>query len=174
MLLHEKVWNGQTLHPLERFVGQYRGVFAALKEAAEHVPFKHPNEFMRVGFLLAGITCSDAGLQAAMANIKSDADPASETSKRHHFDLAINYLQLICPVLKKFPSGTKHDAIKIPDVSGSWFGTKPNAGKTGVRLRYHTYVEYNALTLSQKDGLQEWHEKSKPAQSWKANGWCQG
>eukprot|EP00957_Ditylum_brightwellii_P076230 5794796-Ditylum_brightwellii.AAC.1 len=89
---------------------------------------------MRVGFLLAGITSSDAGLQAAMANIKSDADLASETSKRHHFELAATYLQPFCPILKKFPSGTKRDAIKISDVSESGFGTKPSASKTGVSL----------------------------------------
>eukprot|EP00957_Ditylum_brightwellii_P197167 15022267-Ditylum_brightwellii.AAC.1 len=40
---------------------------------------------MRVGFLLAGITSSDVGL--------SNADPASETSKMRHFELAANYLQ---------------------------------------------------------------------------------
>eukprot|EP00957_Ditylum_brightwellii_P053736 4071293-Ditylum_brightwellii.AAC.1 len=79
------MWNGQTLYPLERFISQHRGVFIAMKELAEHVPFQLPNEFTRVGFLLAGITSSDAGLQDAIANIKSDADLASETSKRHHF-----------------------------------------------------------------------------------------
>eukprot|EP00957_Ditylum_brightwellii_P151361 11525884-Ditylum_brightwellii.AAC.1 len=95
-----------------------------MKEAAEHVPFQLPNKFMRVGFLLACITSSDAGLQAAMANIKSDADPVSETSKKRHFEFAANYLQLFCPVLKKCTYGTKWDAIKISDVSGSGFGTK--------------------------------------------------
>eukprot|EP00957_Ditylum_brightwellii_P045674 3466024-Ditylum_brightwellii.AAC.1 len=65
-----------------------------------------------------------------MASIKSDADLASETSKRHYFELAANYHQPFCPVLKKVPSGTKHDDIKISDVSGSGFGTKPSASKT--------------------------------------------
>eukprot|EP00957_Ditylum_brightwellii_P137301 10467498-Ditylum_brightwellii.AAC.1 len=77
-----------------------------------------------------------------MANIKSDADTTSETSKRHHFELATNYLQLFCPVLKKIPSGTKHDAIKISDVTGSGIGTNPSASKTGVSLWYHTSKEY--------------------------------
>eukprot|EP00957_Ditylum_brightwellii_P183084 13945105-Ditylum_brightwellii.AAC.1 len=90
-----------------------------MREAAEHVPFQLPNEFTRVGFLLAGMTSSDTGLQAAMANIKSNADPASETSKRHHFELAANYHQPFCPVLKKILSGTKSDAIETSDVSGS-------------------------------------------------------
>eukprot|EP00957_Ditylum_brightwellii_P156807 11935210-Ditylum_brightwellii.AAC.1 len=86
-----------------------------------------------------------------MANIKSDADLASETSKRYHFELAATYLQPFCPVLKNFPSGTKHDAIEISNVSGSGFGTKSSAGKTGVSLRFHTSKEYQALTQPQKD-----------------------
>eukprot|EP00957_Ditylum_brightwellii_P188991 14387317-Ditylum_brightwellii.AAC.1 len=69
----------------------------AMKEAADHVPFQLPNEFTQVGFLLAGITSGDAWLQAAMANIKSDADPTSVSSKRHHFELAATYLQPFCP-----------------------------------------------------------------------------
>eukprot|EP00957_Ditylum_brightwellii_P054152 4101629-Ditylum_brightwellii.AAC.1 len=124
-----------------------------MKEVADHVPFQLPNKLIRVGFLLAGITSRDAGLQAVMANIKSDANLASETSKRHHFELAANFLQPFCLVLKKFPSGTNCDAIKISDVSGSGFGINPSAGKTGVSLRYHTSEEYEALTQSQKDEL---------------------
>eukprot|EP00957_Ditylum_brightwellii_P048869 3708034-Ditylum_brightwellii.AAC.1 len=89
---------------------------------------------MRVGFLLAGIASSDTGLQAMMAKIKSDADLASETSKWHHFELTVNYIQPFCLVLKKFSSGTKCDAIKISDVSGSGFGTKLSTSKTGASL----------------------------------------
>eukprot|EP00957_Ditylum_brightwellii_P075760 5757806-Ditylum_brightwellii.AAC.2 len=113
--LHEKMWNGQTLYPLETFIRQHRGAFIVMKEVAEHVPFQLPSEFTRVRFLLAGITSSDAGLQAAMANVKSNADPAPEMSKMHHFELTDNFLQPFCPGLKKFPSGTKCDAIKISD-----------------------------------------------------------
>eukprot|EP00957_Ditylum_brightwellii_P182715 13917423-Ditylum_brightwellii.AAC.1 len=54
--LHGKVWNGHTIYPLERFIGQHRCAFIAMKEVAEHVPFHLPNKFTRVGFLLAGIT----------------------------------------------------------------------------------------------------------------------
>eukprot|EP00957_Ditylum_brightwellii_P188885 14377931-Ditylum_brightwellii.AAC.2 len=105
-----------------------------------------------------------------MANIKSNADQASETSKRHHFELDANYLKPFCPVMKKFPSGTKCDAIKISDVSGSGSGTKPSASKADISLGYHTSEEYEALTQPQKDELQEWQEeRSKTTQSWKAN-----
>eukprot|EP00957_Ditylum_brightwellii_P113884 8682286-Ditylum_brightwellii.AAC.1 len=124
-----------------------------MKETAEHVPFQLPNEIKRIGFLLAGITSNYAGLQAVIANIKSDADANSETSKRYLFKLAATYLQPFCPVLKKFPPGTKRDAIKISDVTGLGFGTKPSAGKTGKSLRYHTAEEYEALMQPQKDEL---------------------
>eukprot|EP00957_Ditylum_brightwellii_P002198 168801-Ditylum_brightwellii.AAC.1 len=106
-----------------------------------------------------------------MTNIKSNDDLASETSKRHHFELAANFLSPFFPVLKKFPSGTKRNAMKISDVSGSGFGAKPSAGKTGVSLRYHTSEEYEALSQPQKDELQEWQEeKSKSSKLWKTSG----
>eukprot|EP00957_Ditylum_brightwellii_P072337 5498203-Ditylum_brightwellii.AAC.2 len=124
-----------------------------MKEATEYVPFQLPNKFRRVRFLLAGITSCITGLQDAMVNIKSDADLTSETSKRHHFELATTYLQPFCPVLKKFLSGTKHDTIEISDVTGSGFGTKLSASKTGVSLRYHTSEEYEALAQPQKGEL---------------------
>eukprot|EP00957_Ditylum_brightwellii_P176301 13424445-Ditylum_brightwellii.AAC.1 len=89
-----------------------------------------------------------------MVNIKRDADVTSETSKRHHFKLAANYLQPFCPILKKFLSGTKCDAIEISGVTGLGFGTKPSARKSGVSLRYHTAEEYEELMQSQKDELQ--------------------
>eukprot|EP00957_Ditylum_brightwellii_P075677 5751176-Ditylum_brightwellii.AAC.1 len=53
--------------------------------------------------------------------------------------------------MKKFPSGTKRDAIKISDVTGTGFGTKPSTSKTGWQ-----------------------EEKSKPAKSQRANGRGQG
>eukprot|EP00957_Ditylum_brightwellii_P004599 349901-Ditylum_brightwellii.AAC.1 len=101
-----------------------------MKEVAEYMPFHLSIKFTRVEYLLAGITSSDTGFQAAMANIKSDADVTSEMSKMHHFELDANYLQPFCPVLKKFPSGTKNDVTKISDVTGSGCGTKPSASKT--------------------------------------------
>eukprot|EP00957_Ditylum_brightwellii_P103397 7878842-Ditylum_brightwellii.AAC.1 len=73
-----------------------------------------------------------------MANIRSDTDETSATSKRHHFELAATYLLLFCPVLRKYPSGTKHVDIKILDTTASSFGTKPSVGTSGVSLQYHT------------------------------------
>eukprot|EP00957_Ditylum_brightwellii_P109473 8349344-Ditylum_brightwellii.AAC.1 len=63
------------------------------------------------------------------------------------------YLQPFCPVLKKFSLGTKRDAIKVSDVSGSGFGTKPSASKPGVSLQDHTSEKYEVLIQPQKDKL---------------------
>ena len=46
-----------------------------MQASAEHVQYQLPNEHSRVGFLLEAIQCSDAGLQAAMASIKTDNGP---------------------------------------------------------------------------------------------------
>eukprot|EP00957_Ditylum_brightwellii_P028418 2145755-Ditylum_brightwellii.AAC.1 len=151
---YQQVKNGRGA--LVSITQQFAGTNKWQAELSMRDKFLHeklPNEFTRVGFLIAGITSSDTGLQAVMTNIKSNADPASETSNRHHFELSANYLQPLRPVLKKFPSGIKRDDIKISAVSGSWFGTKPSAGKTGVGPRYHTSEEYKALIQPQKDEL---------------------
>eukprot|EP00957_Ditylum_brightwellii_P106631 8135241-Ditylum_brightwellii.AAC.1 len=105
-----------------------------MKTVTEHVSFQLPNEFMRVRFLLVAIKCSDVGLQAVMANIKNVADEKSATSKRHHFELAVTYPLSFCPVLRKFPIGTKHNAIEISDTKNSRFGAKPSAGTSGVNM----------------------------------------
>ena len=46
-----------------------------MQASAEHVQNQLPNEHSRVGFLLEAIQCSDPGLQAAMASIKTDNGP---------------------------------------------------------------------------------------------------
>eukprot|EP00957_Ditylum_brightwellii_P123709 9431393-Ditylum_brightwellii.AAC.1 len=63
-----------------------------------------------------------------MANIKSDDNEKSTTSKRHHFKLAATYLLPFYPVLRKFPSSTKCDAIKIAVTTTLGVGIKPSAG----------------------------------------------
>eukprot|EP00957_Ditylum_brightwellii_P109498 8351014-Ditylum_brightwellii.AAC.1 len=105
-----------------------------MKEAAEHVPFQFPNKFTRVGFLLTVIKCINAGLQAAMANIKSDADVTSVISKRHHFKLATTYLLPFCLVMKTFPSCTKCNAIEISNTAALGFGTKPSTSTSAASL----------------------------------------
>eukprot|EP00957_Ditylum_brightwellii_P043377 3288788-Ditylum_brightwellii.AAC.1 len=109
-----------------------------------------------------------------MVNIKSDADATSAASKRHHFELTATCIQPFCSVLKKFPSDTKHDDIKISDTTASGFGTKPSAGNSGLSLRYHAANEYKAITQPHKNKLQEWCNKCKQGQQRKAQGCGKG
>ena len=63
-----------------------------MQASAEHVQYQLPNEHSRVGFLLEAIQCSDAGLQAAMASIKTDNGPEG---MRNNFDAQ---LLIYCPM----------------------------------------------------------------------------
>jgi hypothetical protein len=60
-----------------------------MQACAEYVQYQLPNEHSRVGFLLDAIENSDAGLQAAMASIRTD-DGAD--GKRNNFQDAASHL----------------------------------------------------------------------------------
>ena len=73
-ILHTSIWKGQSNFTLESFVVQHRNAFIMLEQCAEHVTFQLPNPHSRVGYLLDAIQTLDAGLQAAMASIRTDND----------------------------------------------------------------------------------------------------
>ena len=65
---------------------------------AEHVQYQLPNESARVGLLIDTIQCADAGLQAAMASVKTDNGPYG---LRNNFERAVAHLLPYDPVAKK-------------------------------------------------------------------------
>jgi hypothetical protein len=162
-LLHTRLWKGQSNFTLERFIAQHRNAFVSMQAAAEHVTYQLPNEHSRVGYLLEAIQCNDAGLQAAMASIKTDQTP---NGMRNNFEAASTHLLPYDPVQKKRKdqSGSKRASADISDVTAgqetnvSSFGTKKGTGSTGVPLRYHTKAEYDLLERAQKDELREWRK----------------
>jgi hypothetical protein len=163
-LLHTRTWKGQTNFTLERFIAQHRNAFVSMQAAAEHVTYQLPNERSRVGFLLDAILSSDAGLQAAMASIKTDQTP---TGLRNDFEAAATHLLPYDPVLKKRSdqAGGKRNSADISETTGeavniSSFGSKKGTGSSGVPLRYHTFAEYKELSTEQKKELTEWRESS--------------
>ena len=172
-LLHTRVWKGQSNFPLEGFTSQHRNAFVSLQACAEHVQYQLPNEHSRVGFVIEGIQCADAGLQAALAAIRADNDP---NGMRYDFEAAVAYLLPYDPVAKKRLATTKRGAALISDVEAMKEGevssnttTQPKAGigKTGVHLRYYKQTEYKKLTAEQKNELREWrlthpNEQPKP------------
>ena len=101
-LLHTRVWKGQSSSSLENFISQHRNAFESMQASAEHVQNQPPNEHSRVGVLLEAIQCSDPGLQAAMASIKTDNDPEG---MRNNFEATASYLLPYDPVARMRSSG---------------------------------------------------------------------
>ena len=166
-LLHTRMWKGQTNFTLERFIAQHRNAFVSMQAAAEHVTYQLPNEHSRVGYLLDAIQCSDAGLQAAMASVKTDQ---AINGLRNDFEAAATHLLPYDPVQKKRAdlAGGKRGPGDISDATGeeaqanvSSFGTKKGNGTSGVPLRYHTKAEYDMLNKAQKSELREWRRNGK-------------
>ena len=162
-LLHQRQRKGQNTFPLEGFIGQHRNAFVSMQQCAEHVSYQMPNEHTRVGYLLEGIQCSDAGLQAAMASVRTDN---GADGMRNDFEKAAAHLLPYDPVAKKRAAVTqnKRSAAQISsieleeesvkgEVSSTMMSKKASIGKTGVHLWYHTPAEYDNLSNEQKDEL---------------------
>ena len=69
-----------------------------MQASTEHVQYQLPNEHSRVGFLLEAIQCSDPGLQAAMASIKTDN---GLEGMRNNFEATAAHLFPYDPVARK-------------------------------------------------------------------------
>jgi hypothetical protein len=170
-LLHTQEWRGQSNYTLERFIQQHRTAFVSMQSCAQYVEYQLPTEHTRVGYLLAGIQCNDAGLQAAMASVRLDTTPL--TGKRSDFEAAATHLLPYDPVAKKRTSNHKRGAGEISDITGadiSSFGTKEGIGKTGVHLRYHKSEEYSTLSSDQMDELREWRKSPEGRKQSKRKG----
>ena len=121
-----------------------------MSACAEHIQYQLPNEHSRVGFLIDAIQCADAGLQAAMASVKTDNGPHG---LRNNFERAISHLLPYDPVAKKRATGIKRGSAQIslaevhdgPTTTIVTNDSKPSIGKTGVHLCYHKHHEYKKL-----------------------------
>ena len=91
--------------------GQYAGkdkwadhnAFVSMQACAEHIQYQLPNGHSRVGFLLDAIQTSDAGLQAAMASIRTDDGP---DGMRNDIEQSAAHLLPYDPVAKKHAAGS--------------------------------------------------------------------
>ena len=123
-----------------------------LEAASKHVPVQIPYEYMRVGYLLYHIQCSDATLQATMTSCRNDIqDPGGA---RHDFEKCAMLLLPACPVAKtRKTTDIKRPHAGISSTSGSG---KAAMVSSGVHLRWHKYEEFRALSPEQKTELTEW------------------
>ena len=101
------------------------------------------------------IQCSDPGVQAAMASIKTDN---GLEGMRNNFEATAAHLLPYDPVAKKRSSGQKRGSAQISSVMNTSNATmkKPSIGKTGVHLHYYKTGEYRNLSGRQKEELKEW------------------
>ena len=167
-LLHTRIWKGQSNFSLEHFISQHRNAFVSMSACAEHVQYQLPNEHSRVGFLIDAIQCADAGLQAAMASVKTDNGP---NGLQNNFEKAVSHLLPYDPVAKKQATGIKRGSALIslmeahegPNITIAANDSKPSIGKTGVHLRYHKHHEYKKLTHEQCHELSEWRQNNPDA-----------
>ena len=136
-LLHTCVWKGQSNFSLEHFISQHCNAYVSMSACAEHVQYQLPNERSRVGIPIDAIQCADAGLQAAIASVKTDNGPHG---LQNNFERAVPHLLPYDPVAKKQATGIKQGSalISLTEVHGGPITTiatnnsKPSIGKTGV------------------------------------------
>ena len=154
-LRHTRIWKGHSNISLENFISQHRNAYVSMQASAEHVQYQLPNEHSRVGFLLEAIQCSDPGLQAAMASIKTDN---GLEGMRNNFEATAAHLLPYDPVAKKRSGGQKRGSAQISSVMDLSPTTtkKPSIGKTGGHLHYYKTGEYRNLSNEQKEELKEW------------------
>ena len=130
----------QSNFTLESYIAQHRNAFVLMQACAELIQYQLPNRCSRVGFLLDAIQCSDAGLQAAMASIRTDDGP---DGMHNDFEQSAAHLLPYDRVAKKCATGgTKRGNAKVSDVSYeatdvAAFRTKPFL--SGVHFRKSEY-----------------------------------
>ena len=83
---------------LKHFISQHRNTYVSTSACAEHIQYQLPSEHSHVGLLIDAIQCADAGLQAAMASVKTDN---GLHGLRNNFEQAAAHLLPYDPVAKK-------------------------------------------------------------------------
>ena len=160
-LLHTHIWKGQSNFSLEHFISQHHNAYVSMSACAKHIQYQLPNEHSRVGFLIDAIQCADAGLQAAMASVKTDSGP---NGLQNNFERAVSHLLPYDPLAKKQATGIKRGSALMslteahdgPNITIAANDSKPSIGKTGVHL--HKHHEYKKLTHEQRHELSEWRQ----------------
>jgi hypothetical protein len=161
-LLHSRKWKGQSGFSLEKFISQHRYAYVSMCQCAQHVNFQLPNEYTRVTFLLNGIDCNDAPLQAAMALVQNDT---AVTGKMNDFEAMASFILPHDPVAKKRSESTKRGdnaGANISDTTADGDmdtgGAKVSTGRTGVEFRFYDKAAYSKLSSEQRDKLREYRD----------------
>jgi hypothetical protein len=157
--LTTQVWKGNGNITLAKHSNKHRNAFISLETCAIHVDYQLPNERTRVKYLLDSIrSCTDAGIQARLANIEGDDTP---NGKRNNFEDAVTHLLPADPVTEN------NNKRRTSNGSGNRQGVvasvtiQSGKGKSGVNLRWHPTNEYKALNDDQRDELKAWRNSKE-------------
>lgn len=162
-LVISQKWKGQGNYPLDKHNAKHRDAHKQMAAAAEHVEFQLPNGHTRVTRLMESIECGDPALQAALAQLRTDDDPAGP---RYDFEKAAAVIGPADPVAKRLQAQKRPAAVAGVEAED---GSEPKTAyiaslniksgkgpKTGVDLRWHTLKEHNKLSKAEKDELSAW------------------
>ena len=138
-------WSGNQF-PLETHVSKHRKAHDQIQECSTHVACQVLSAEQKVEHLLDSISCSDNGIQATLALIRSDR------LLRADFEQAASNLIEADP----FRRNKSNNQRKRPLAHISSIDFNAGRGNSGVDLRWHTRKEFNSLTAAQKDELSDW------------------
>jgi len=171
-VLHLSKWKGQTSsYSLEKFVANHRDAYLQLEKCSGHVQYQLPNANTRVTYVLDGIECSDPGLQAVMAMLRSNVEQMND------FELAVASILPSCPVAKlrqktsnDSKGNNKRGIAEISEVNATQGTKKPVTNlkigigpKTGVEFRFYQHSDFQQLSKPMQDELRE-HRQEQMAQ----------
>ena len=140
-------WNGKK-YSLDTFISQHQGKYQQLVEAPHHVKFQLPNKHTRVSNLIDSIENSDAALQAAIANIRHNAN-----GMRDNFEKAAAVLLPVDPYIKNI-ANKRTVSFQISALGkANSFG---RGEQSVVDLRWYKADECAKLKPAEKRELNAW------------------
>ena len=148
-------WNGKNVRfTLKMHINKHREAHNELVRASQFISYEVPNDHTRVSRLIKSITSKDGAILASITHIQGTA------IMRGDFESAADFLLLNAPTPKEMERSYRISVVGLAnnDDSKPSGGGKKNAGvgKSGVKLRYHSKIEYNKLNNAQKKELYEW------------------
>lgn len=149
----KKVWNGRNhRYTLKTHCDHHRDAFNDMVRAAEFSTYQVPDEHTRVSRLLASIQASHIS-EIAAAKTTIEATPA----KRGNFELAADFLILMCPKQKTGNQLRNISMIQTSPLTDEEQSQMEDLHAQGVTLpndrMYYDPSEYDGFTQEQKSLL---------------------
>jgi hypothetical protein len=146
-LLTNIKWNARQ-NSLEKHVSNHRQAHEDLQDCSTHITVSVAGQPQRVEWLLDSISSQDPTLQATIGLIRSDVN-----NMRNDFEKAAAALIEVDPYSKARRPHTNKSSAQISAIDFA-----SGRGGSGVDLRWHTPLEFKALSHEQRDDLVSWQK----------------